>query len=263
MNILITGGLGYLGSHICVELLLNTTFNIIVVDNLSNSDIKTCEKIYKITNKTIKFYNVDIKDFDGLNFVFNVHKIDKVIHLAALKSVNESVNNPLTYYDNNVNGTINLLKVMKLYNVNFLVFSSSATVYKPSDDMLKEEDDLQPCNPYGHTKLMIEQILKDMKDLNCVILRYFNPIGNHSSGILIDIHGENLIPHICKSIINNTPLNIYGNDYNTIDGTGIRDYIHVCDLAKAHTAVLNCCCKHIYNLGTGKGTSVLQLINEM
>lgn len=264
MNILLLGGNGYIGSHICIELLLNTNNNVIIVDNLINSDLTIISKIQKITKKTFLFYNVDITNIFALEEVFEKNKIDKIIHLAALKSVSESTINPLLYYDNNVNGTINVIKLMKKYHVTDIVFSSSATVYKSKNEPLTEDSELEPINPYGNTKYIIEKLLKDLyqsdNTYNCVILRYFNPIGNHSSGLIVDYHSSNLFAHICKSIINNTPVHIYGNDYDTVDGTGIRDYIHVVDLAQCHLKALSCKGYKLYNVGTGRGTSVLELI---
>lgn len=259
-TILVTGGLGYIGSHICVELV---NYNVIVLDNLCNSNKEIIQDINRITNKPITFYNVSINDSEALDDVFNKNSIDVVIHLAALKSVNDSVNNPLAYYYNNVTGTLNLLSIMKKYGVKNFIFSSSATVYKTSNDMLHEDCELGPINPYGNTKWMIETILKDLTDFNCTILRYFNPIGNNQNGLLYNHCGSNIMPSIGNAIKNNTALPIFGGDYDTIDGTCIRDYVHVIDLAKAHVAVMNQQGYHVYNIGTGVGTSVLQLVQKM
>lgn len=260
-NILITGGLGYIGSHISV-LLLNLNYNIIVIDNLSNTTYDIYDNICNITNKQFTLYTYDITDKLLLQTVFEKHSIDSIIHLAGLKSVNDSITNPLNYYNNNVTGTIILLILMKLYNVNNIIFSSSATVYKPSNNVLTEESLTEPINPYGHTKLMVEQIMKD-SNLNCTILRYFNPIGNHPSGSIGNFNGNNLVPKIYEAIRGNKPLHIFGNDYNTPDGTCLRDYIHVMDLADAHIYVLNCKGYNVYNVGTGIGTSVLQLVTKL
>ncbi len=261
MNILITGGNGYIGSHIIVEL-LKQDVNIIVVDNLSHSDISIPNRIYKITNKCVTFYNMNLNS-ELLRTIFEKHHITHVIHLAGLKSVEESTKNPLLYYEENVNSTIHLLKVMKEFHVNHIIFSSSATVYQSSLSLLNEQSTLAPSNPYGHTKLTIELLLYDMckdPDFNCTILRYFNPIGNHSSGLLMDFKSQNIMPKIVESMTNKTVFHIYGQyEY----GSAIRDYIHVVDLAKGHIAVLGKKGYHVYNLGTGKGTSVLELIKMM
>ena len=264
MQILLTGGNGYIGSHIIVELLSNTNHDIIVVDNLSHSDVTVPHKIYKLTKKYVTFYNIDLRD-EKLKTVFEKHNITHVIHLAGLKSVGESNTNPLSYYDHNVAGTINLLKIMKEYKVNTIIFSSSATVYQNATHLLHEQSILAPSNPYGHTKLVVELLLSDLckdPEFNCVILRYFNPIGNHPSGSLMELKGDNIIPKLSDSLINNTTFKIYGQ-YDTPDTSAIRDYIHVVDLARGHIAVLEQKGYHVYNLGSGKGTSVLQLLNTM
>lgn len=260
-TILVTGGLGYIGSHICV-LLLNLNYNVIVVDNLSNATYDVYNKIYQITGKYVILYTCDITDNNMLKNIFKKNNIDHVIHLAGLKSVNESISDPLTYYHNNVTGTIVLLKVMKKYGVHNIIFSSSATVYKPGNVILTENSPLGPINPYGQTKLMIEQILLD-SNINYTILRYFNPIGHHQSKLIGNFTGNNIIPKIYDAIKNNQPLYIYGNDYNTPDGTCLRDYIHVMDLADAHIYFLNNIIKGIYNVGTGVGTSVLELVTKL
>lgn len=271
MKILVTGGCGYIGSHTVVDL-LNKNMEVIVVDNLINSKKKTLENIKKITNKSVTFYQVDLTNLNDLEKIFQREKIDAVIHFAGYKAVGESVLEPLKYYHNNLIGTINLLNLMEKYQVYKLVFSSSATVYgNPSKLPIKEDFPLQVTNPYGRTKLMIEEILKDLykanKNFDITILRYFNPIGAHPKGLLgEDPNGipNNLMPYIVKVATKKLPvLNIFGNDYNTIDGTGVRDYIHVCDLSYGHVLALLNSKKglKIYNLGTGFGTSVLELVN--
>lgn len=272
MNILVTGGAGYIGSHTCVEL-LNENHEIIIVDNLSNSKIESVKRVEEITGKKIKFYEIDILDKYKLNEVFTRHKIDVVIHFAGLKAVGESVAKPLEYYHNNVAGTISLCEVMKQNNVKSIVFSSSATVYgDPMSVPITEDFPVQATNPYGRTKLMIEKILKDIyisdKSWNIILLRYFNPVGAHTSGkIGEDPNGipNNLMPFISQIAVGKREkLNVFGNDYPTKDGTGVRDYIHVVDLAIGHVKSLkkiedNTGLK-IYNLGTGNGYSVLEVI---
>jgi UDP-glucose 4-epimerase len=268
-NILITGGFGYIGSHTVVEL-LQENYNVIIIDNLCNSKMNVSIKIKHITkNDTFKTYIGDILDYELLDKIFLNENIDAVIHFAGLKAVGESVSNPIKYYENNVSGTVHLLKVMEKYNVKNLIFSSSATVYGNNKPPFTESNitGLNITNPYGRSKYLIEEILKDLKDWNIFCLRYFNPIGSHKSGIMGDDPNgipNNLMPYILR-VANKqyTHLNIYGNDYNTIDGTGVRDYIHVVDLAKAHVKALDKFSKgfNIVNLGTGKGTSVLELIH--
>lgn len=270
MKILVTGGTGFIGSHTCVEL-LNEGHEVIIVDNLSNSSIDIVKKIEKITSKKVKFYEVDLRDKEKLEFVFKQEKIDAVMHFAGSKAVGESVINPLEYFDNNLISTICLLEVMKNFSVNKLIFSSSATVYGNAKKIpLYETNETSVTNPYGRTKLMIEDMLSDYskanKNLEIIILRYFNPVGAHPSGIIGEKPSD--IPHNLMPIImevatkKREQVSIFGNDYNTKDGTGVRDYIHVCDLAKGHISALN----HIkpgvevYNLGTGKGYSVLEMI---
>lgn len=271
MKVLITGGCGYIGSHTAVRL-LNEGEEVVIVDNLSNSKRDVIDKIEKITNKKVIFYEYDLCFKDLLKKVFQKEKIDSIIHFAGLKAVSESVEIPLKYYENNLISTLNLLDCMKEYNVKKLVFSSSATVYgNPLKLPIKEDFPLSATNPYGNTKLMIENILKDLYNsdntFDITILRYFNPIGCHKSGLLReDPNGipNNLMPYIIKVAEGKLPiLNIYGNDYNTPDGTGIRDYIHVLDLAYGHVLALKNKKQglKIYNLGTGKGTSVLELVN--
>lgn len=272
MKILVTGGAGYIGSHTCVEL-LEAGFEIIIVDNLVNSSKEAIKRIEKITNKKVIFYQLDLCDKMFLENVFKENKIDGVIHFAGLKAVGESVELPLKYYQNNLISTLNLLEIMEKYHVYNFVFSSSATVYgNPESVPISEDFKTEAINPYGRTKLMIEEILCDIQkandNFNIIILRYFNPIGAHSSGLLgEDPKGipNNLLPIITKVALNKIPiLSIYGNDYNTVDGTGVRDYIHVVDLAKGHiSALLKLQEKvglEIFNLGTGKGVSVLEMI---
>ena len=273
MNILLTGGLGYIGSHTAVELLKSGN-NVIIVDNLSNSDRSVLNTIKKLTKTDVKFYKYDLRKETGLNKIFSENKIDAVIHFAGLKAVGESVEKPLEYYENNLESTINLLKAMRKSGVKNLVFSSSATVYGKAKSMpIYEDFPTSATNPYGRTKLFIEEILKDVSiadpSLNIAILRYFNPVGAHESGLL----GENprgipnnLMPYISQvSVGQLKELNIFGNDYNTKDGTGVRDYIHVVDLAKGHLAALDKlktrCGLVVYNLGAGVGYSVLDMVN--
>ena len=273
MKVLVTGGAGYIGSHTCVEL-LNIGKEIVIVDNLSNSKIESIDKIKKITGKDFEFYQTDILDEEGLDKIFTENEIDSVIHFAGLKAVGESVAKPIEYYTNNVAGTLTLLKVMKKHNVNKMVFSSSATVYgDPARVPITEDMPLSTTNPYGATKLMIEDILRDVckadKEFKVIILRYFNPIGAHESGLIgEDPNGipNNLMPYISKVAAGKLQeLSIFGNDYETVDGTGVRDYIHVVDLAKGHLKALEKLDKDargalVYNLGTGNGVSVLQMV---
>lgn len=260
-TILVTGGLGYIGSHICV-LLLDLGYHVIVIDNLCNASYDVYNKIYQITNKHVILYTFDIGDKKMLKNIFLKYSIDHVIHLAGLKSVNESVQNPLLYYHNNVTTTVTLLRVMQKYGVNNIIFSSSATVYKPGNVILTEESPLGPINPYGHTKCMIEQILID-SNMNYTILRYFNPVGCHPTKLIGNFTGNNIMPKIYEAIKNNVPLSVFGNDYDTSDGTCVRDYIHVLDLADAHIYFLNNNVKGIYNVGTGISTSVLELVTKL
>ena len=270
--ILVTGGMGYIGSHTVVEL-LNSNYEVVVVDNLSNSSILVKDRIKKITNKDFKFYNVDVTDKESLKKVFEENKIDSIIHFAAFKAVGESVEKPLEYYENNLVGALVVFELMKEFNVNNFVFSSSATVYgKPKSCPIKEDFSLSTTNPYGATKLMIEDIMRDLskadKNLNLVILRYFNPIGAHESGLI----GEepkgipnNLMPYITKVAVGQlNELSVFGDDYDTKDGTDVRDYIHVVDLAKGHVASIKKLEENpgllTYNLGTGEGYSVLDLV---
>ncbi len=272
-TILVTGGAGYIGSHTCVEL-LNRDFNVVVLDNLSNSKVESLNRVKKITGKDLKFYQGDIIDNAILDKVFKENDIYAVIHFAGLKAVGESTVIPLKYYDNNISGTVNLLESMKRNNVKNIIFSSSATVYGDQEiQPIKESAKLQePTNPYGKTKLFIEYILKDLyksdNEWNIVILRYFNPIGAHESGLMgEDPNGipNNLMPYITQVAIGKRDhLNVFGNDYDTVDGTGVRDYIHVVDLARGHVYALSQIDKKrgldIYNLGTGRGYSVLEIV---
>lgn len=273
MNILLTGGLGYIGSHTAVQV-LETGHNVVIIDNLSNSNIKVKGKIEKITAKKVKVYKNDVRDEKALKKIFSENKIDAVIHFAGLKAVGESVKEPLMYYDNNLISTIALLKIMKEYNVLNFVFSSSATVYGNAKTMpIYEDFPTSAVNPYGRTKLFIEEILKDFynanKQFNIAILRYFNPVGAHESGLIgEDPKGipNNLMPYISKvSVGELKELSVFGDDYNTHDGTGVRDYIHVVDLAEGHVKALDKlitnCGLVVYNLGTGVGYSVLDMVN--
>ena len=273
MKILVTGGLGYIGSHTCVEL-LNEDYEVVIVDNLSNSKIEVLDKIKEITNKDVKFYKEDVCDIKALEKIFYENKIDAVIHFAGYKAVGESVEKPIMYYENNLISTLNLCKIMKEYNCKRLVFSSSATVYgSPHTLPIEEGFPLSTTNPYGTTKLMNEMILEDCykadKDFSIVILRYFNPIGSHSSGLIgEDPNGipNNLMPYIVRVASGELEcLSVFGSDYDTPDGTGVRDYIHVVDLALGHIKAIEKTFKgpgiDYYNLGTGKGYSVLDMIN--
>lgn len=270
--ILVTGGCGFIGSHTCVEL-LNAGKEVVIVDNLYNSKIEVLDSIKSITGKTCDFYKVDINDESGLREVFSKHKIDAVIHFAGLKAVGESVEKPREYYSNNISGTLTLLKVMNEFNCKSIVFSSSATVYGNNNlPPFKEGMPTSATNPYGWTKVMQEQILSDIafadKDMRIALLRYFNPIGAHPSGLIGENPNgipNNLVPYICKVAVGKLPyLNVFGNDYDTVDGTGVRDYIHVVDLAKGHIAALNYLDNNkgcvTVNLGTGVGYSVLQVV---
>ncbi len=274
MAIFITGGLGYIGSHTAIEL-LNAGYDIIIADNLYNSKIVVLEKIKKITGKTPKFYEIDLVDEDDVDTIFKENNITAVIHFAAYKAVGESCDIPIEYYYNNITSTLSLLRSMKKYNIKKFVFSSSATVYGDAEIMpIKEDFPLSATNPYGRTKLIIEDILKDIyksdKTWNIAILRYFNPVGAHKSGeIGEDPKGvpNNLMPYISKVALGELKeVKVFGDDYNTKDGTGVRDYIHVVDLAIGHIKALEKLNSNsgllVYNLGTGKGHSVLDLIKE-
>lgn len=274
MNILITGGLGYIGSHTVIEC-INSKHTVVIVDNLYNSSIKVLEKLNKFLNKDLKFYKTDMQDIDAFEKVFKENTIDAVIHFAGYKAVGESVEKPLKYYDNNIGITINLLRLMEKYNVKKIIFSSSATVYKESKILpLTENMPLGVTNPYGRTKLIIEEILQDIayvdKNFKAVILRYFNPIGAHPCGLFGEENNgipNNLMPYIVKVAKGELEyLRVFGNDYNTKDGTGVRDYIHVVDLAKAHIKAIKAFefskNINIYNIGTGTGYSVLEIIHN-
>lgn len=272
MKILVTGGAGYIGSHTAVEL-LNAGYEVIIVDNLCNSSSIVLDRIKEITGKNIKFYQIDTRDEAKLREVFKENKIDAVIHFAALKAVGESVEKPYEYYHNNLINTLTVLGVMREFGVDKFVFSSSATVYgSPKTCPIKEDFPLSTTNPYGSTKLMIENMLRDIckanENFNVAILRYFNPIGAHESGkIGEEPNGipNNLMPYITKVAIGKLKeLSVFGNDYDTADGTGVRDYIHVVDLALGHVKALEKLNQNpglvTYNLGTGKGYSVLDLV---
>ncbi|MBQ3211097.1 MAG: UDP-glucose 4-epimerase GalE [Oscillospiraceae bacterium] len=273
MKILVTGGAGYIGSHTCVEL-LEKGMEVVCIDNLVNSNYKAIERVEQITGKHIEFYEDDVRDRNKLDKIFTDHKIDCVIHFAGLKAVGESVSMPLEYYDNNLNSTIVLCQTMKEHGVKDIVFSSSATVYSADNEVpLAETSKTGMCtNPYGWTKYMNEQILRDtanaVDDWTVTLLRYFNPIGAHSSGLIgEDPRGipNNLMPYISQVAIGRREkLSVFGNDYNTHDGTGVRDYIHVVDLARGHVAAIEYMVKHrgesVFNLGTGTGYSVLDMV---
>ncbi len=272
-TILVTGGAGYIGSHTTVEL-IKSGYEVVIVDNLSNSKYEAVKRVQKIVNKSITFYENDILDKDALRKIFSNHKIDAVINFAGYKAVGESVEKPLEYYHNNIGGLISLVEVMKEFNCKNLVFSSSATVYgNPKSVPISEDFDLSTTNPYGSTKLFIEYILKDIakadKDFNIAILRYFNPVGAHESGMIgEDPNGipNNLCPYITKVAIGKLPkLRVFGGDYPTKDGTGVRDFIHVVDLAIGHVLAVDKIFKNsglfIVNLGTGTGYSVLEMVN--
>ena len=273
MKILVTGGCGFIGSHTVVEL-LEENYEVVIIDNLSNSKKEVIEKIKKITNKDLTFYEADVCDIEKLEQIFNENKIDAVIHFAGYKAVGESVKNPLKYYKNNIDSTLSLCEVMNKYNVKNIVFSSSATVYgNPEKLPIKETFKTgETTNPYGTTKVMIERILNDLyisdNNWNIALLRYFNPIGAHKSGLIGENPNDipnNLMPYIVKVATGELKeLSIFGNDYDTIDGTGVRDYIHVVDLAKGHIKAIEWVLKNngidAFNLGTGNGYSVLELV---
>lgn len=274
MTILVTGGAGYIGSHTCIEL-LNAGYEVIVLDNLYNSSEKALERVEKITGKKVTFYKADILDKEAMNEIFDKESIDAVIHFAGLKAVGESVAKPLEYYHNNMTGTFNLCDVMRNHGVKNIIFSSSATVYgDPAFIPITEECPKgQITNPYGQTKAMLEQVLTDLHtadpEWNVVLLRYFNPIGAHESGLIgEDPKGipNNLVPYIAQVAVGKLEcLGVFGNDYDTVDGTGVRDFIHVVDLAKGHVKALKKIVDKsgvsIYNLGTGNGYSVLQVVH--
>ena len=275
MEILVTGGAGFIGSHTCVEL-LNNGYEVIVIDNLINSDSEALNRVQKITGKKLKFYEGDIADISLLEKIFRENNIKACIHFAGLKAVGESVKKPLKYYKNNLSSTITLIEAMNKYNVKNLIFSSSATVYGEPDTVpIKETFPKKECtNPYGWTKSMLEQIFIDVQkadsEWNIILLRYFNPIGAHSSGLIGENPNgipNNLMPYITQVASGKLKeLGIFGNDYNTPDGTGVRDYIHVMDLAVGHVKALDKikenCGLEIYNLGTGNVYSVLDIVKN-
>ena len=270
-TILVTGGCGYIGSHTTLEL-LNKGYDVVVVDNFSNSSYESIRRVQQITGKEVTFYEADIRNGEQMENIFKAHKFDAVIHFAAFKAVGESNRMPLKYYENNISGTVELLKIMDKYNVKKIIFSSSATVYgEPERLPLDENCRLSTTNPYGSTKLMMEMIMQDLyksdKEWNIILLRYFNPVGAHESGLIgEDPKGipNNLMPFVAQVASGrHTHINVFGNDYDTPDGTGVRDYIHVVDLALGHIAAIEQCNDagvHIYNLGTGRGYSVLEMI---
>lgn len=271
--ILVTGGAGFIGSHTCVEL-LNAGYEVVILDNFCNSKPEAVKRIEKITGKSVKLYEADLLDKDAVEKVFDENKIDAVIHFAGLKAVGESVSIPLTYYHNNITGTLILCEVMAKHNVKKIVFSSSATVYgSPKTVPIKEDFPLSATNPYGSTKLMIENILRDLyvsdNEWSIALLRYFNPIGAHESGLLgEDPNGipNNLVPYIAQVALGKLEvLSVFGNDYPTHDGTGVRDYIHVVDLSQGHIKalekIMDTTGVDAYNLGTGTGYSVLDVVN--
>ncbi len=271
MAILVTGGAGYIGSHTCIEM-QNEGYEVVVIDNLDNSSEESLKRVEKITGKPVKFYKEDVRDKEALRRIFGENKIEAVIHFAGLKAVGESVREPIMYYNNNLKNTIALLEVMNEFGVKKIVFSSSATVYGVATEMpLVETMPLGAINPYGRTKLFIEEILRDLyvsdNEWSMAILRYFNPIGAHKSGLIgEDPKGipNNLMPYISQVAVGKLEkLHVFGNDYNTVDGTGVRDYIHVVDLAKGHVKAIEWALKNkgceAFNLGTGNGVSVLQL----
>ncbi len=273
MAVFVTGGAGYIGSHTCIAL-MEAGYDVVVMDNFDNSHPEAISRVESITQKKVRLYQDDVRNEEALRKVFSENRIDAVIHFAGLKSVNESVSQPVRYYDNNLISTIRLLEVMEEFGVRRFVFSSSATVYGMQKEMPVAEDrSLGAINPYGRTKLFIEEILRDVAHANpswhIALLRYFNPIGAHESGLIgEDPQGipNNLMPYISRVAVGKLPrLTVYGNDYNTPDGTGVRDYIHVVDLALGHVKAVEWTFAHAgcepFNLGTGRGVSVLELIN--
>ena len=271
-TILVTGGSGYIGSHTVLEL-LNKNYEVVVVDNFSNSSFESIRRVQNITGKTVIFYEADIRDEGKMDEILSAHKIDAVIHFAAFKAVGESCRMPLKYYENNISGTVSLLKVLDKHGVKKIIFSSSATVYGDPERLpLDENCRLSTTNPYGSTKLMMEGIMQDLwkadNAWNIILLRYFNPVGAHESGLIgEDPKGipNNLMPFVAQVASGKLAcINVFGNDYDTPDGTGVRDYIHVVDLALGHIAAIENCNDsgvHIYNLGTGRGYSVLEMIH--
>ncbi len=274
MKILVSGGTGFIGTHTCVEL-LKAGFDVVVFDNFYNSNPDSLDKIKEITGKNVKFYKADMLNIDEMEPIFKENKFDAVIHFAALKAVGESVEQPLRYYDNNITGTLNLLKLMDKYNCKSIIFSSSATVYgAPKTVPIREDFELHTTNPYGTTKLFTERILEDLtvpdKDWKVILLRYFNPIGADESGLIGESPNgipNNLMPYIMQVALGHLPkLGVFGGDYDTHDGTGVRDFIHVTDLALGHIAALTHLKElqgvNIFNLGTGTGYSVLDLVHS-
>ncbi len=273
MSILVAGGAGYIGSHTCVEL-LEAGYDVVVVDNLYNANPEALKRVEKITGKTVQFYEADILDKEALNKIFDAHEIEAVIHFAGYKAVGESVAKPIEYYHNNMTGTLVLCDVMRAHGVKNIVFSSSATVYgDPAQIPITENCPKgQPTNPYGWTKSMLEQVLTDIhtsdNEWNVILLRYFNPIGAHKSGMIgEDPKGipNNLVPYVAQVAVGKREcLGVFGNDYDTVDGTGVRDYIHVVDLAIGHVKAIEKLRENpgveVYNLGTGNGYSVLQVV---
>ncbi|MDM8533423.1 UDP-glucose 4-epimerase GalE [Clostridiaceae bacterium HSG29] len=271
MNILVTGGTGYIGSHTCVEL-LNSNHSVVIVDNLINSKIETIDKIQEITGKDVVFYEKDVTNKESVDEIFSNHKFDGIIHFAGLKAVGESVSKPLDYYFNNLVSTMVLSKACIKYGVNKFVFSSSATVYGDNKvPFIETMELLKTTNPYGETKAMSERILTDTSlansEFSVALLRYFNPVGAHESGLIGESPNgipNNLMPFVSKVAKGELKkLSIFGDDYNTVDGTGVRDYIHVVDLAIGHVSAIEKLNSgvNVYNLGTGKGTSVLEIVN--
>jgi len=273
MKVLVTGGAGYIGSHTCIEL-LQSGYEIVVVDNFANSHPTAIKRVKQITNADFPFYEMDLLDMAALDEICATHRIGCIVHFAGLKAVAESVAKPLEYYENNLSSTINLLKAMAKHDIRHIVFSSSATVYSGDSPMPLTEDSSRNCiNPYGWTKYMSEQIISDAmaasKNFCAVLLRYFNPIGAHESGLIGDDPTgipNNLLPYVTQAAAGKLPhLPITGADYPTPDGTGIRDYLHVCDLAAGHVAAIKFAANnknaHAFNLGTGKGTSVFEMIH--
>ncbi|MBQ8640196.1 MAG: UDP-glucose 4-epimerase GalE [Lachnospiraceae bacterium] len=274
MKILVTGGAGYIGSHTCVEL-LNEGYEVVVMDNLYNASEKALERVEQITGKTLTFYQTDMLDREGVHEIFEKEAIDAVIHFAGLKAVGESVAKPIEYYHNNITGTLILCDEMRKHGVKDIIFSSSATVYGDPAQIPITEDCPKgtPTNPYGWTKSMLEQVLTDIHtsdpEWNVILLRYFNPIGAHKSGLIgEDPKGipNNLLPYIAQVAIGKREkLGVFGNDYNTPDGTGVRDYIHVVDLARGHVKAIKKLADkdgvNVYNLGTGKGNSVMEVLH--
>ncbi|MEO1940851.1 MAG: UDP-glucose 4-epimerase GalE [Candidatus Thioglobus sp.] len=272
MNILVTGGAGYIGSHTCIEL-INAGYKVVVVDNLCNSSLESLKRVESIVDCNIPFHEVDVRDKQALTHVFEQYSIDGVIHFAGLKAVGESVEKPIEYYDTNVGGTFILAEVMREFDCKTFVFSSSATVYgDPHTVPIKEDFPLSVTNPYGRSKLMIEEFLRDVfvadKNWRIALLRYFNPVGAHKSGLIGEDPNDipnNLIPYISQVAVGKLEkLSVFGGDYDTLDGTGVRDYIHVVDLAKGHVKALQVLKDKpqvlTVNLGTGKGYSVLDIV---